>query len=176
MLLENNIQVAVAQQGIDLEDAIDLREIKNVKLANQLLKIRRKKKLSRDQQIQQENMQAQAQANISQQEASAQFEEQKQQTIANTAISIEQAKSNFETDRMLAEAEIKKQLMHLEFEMNMKLKDSENKERTKLERQKMNSSEKQTEMQVAAKKEKPFESKGNDVLGKGIDMSRFGPR
>ena len=175
-ILEQNIQVALGQQNIELEDAIDLRDIKNVKLANQLLKTRRKKKLARDQQMQQENMQAQAQANISQQEASAKFEELKQTTVANTAISIEQAKSNFETDRMLAEAEIKKQLMKLEFDMNMKLKGSENKERSKLERQKIQSSEKQTKMQTEAKKEKPFESKGNDVLGKGIDTSRFGPR
>ena len=174
--LEMNIQVALGQQNIELEDAIDLREIKNTKLANQLLKIRRKKKISRDQMMQQENMQAQAQANIQQQEASAGFEQQKQQTIANTAISIESAKADFDTKKMLAEAEVKKQLMYLEFEMNMKLKEAENKERAKLESQKMQSSEKQTSMQVGAKQEKPFESKGNDVLGKGIDMSRFGPR
>jgi len=174
--LEMNIQVALGQQNIELEDAIDLREIKNTKLANQLLKIRRKKKISRDQMMQQENMQAQAQANIQQQEASAGFEQQKQQTIANTAISIESAKADFGTKKMFAEAEVKKQLMHLEFEMNMKLKEAESKERAKLESQKMQSSEKQTSMQVGAKQEKPFESKGNDVLGKGIDMSRFGPR
>ena len=174
--LEMNIQVALGQENIELEDAIDLREIKNTKLANQLLKIRRKKKISRDQMMQQENMQAQAQANIQQQEASAGFEQQKQQTIANTAISIESAKADFATKKMFAEAEVKKQLMHLEFEMNMRLKEAENKERAKLESQKMQSSEKQTSMQVGAKQEKPFESKGNDVLGKGIDMSRFGPR
>jgi len=175
-LLENNIQQALSQQTIELEDVIDLREIKNIKLANQLLKIRRKKKLSRDQSMQQENMQAQADANIKQQEASAKFEEMKQQTVANTAISIESAKAEFETQKMLAEAEIKKQLMQLEFDYNIQLKSAESGERAKLEQQKMRSSEKQTSMQVGAKKEKPFESKGNDVLGKGIDMSRFGPR
>tara|TARA_R100001463_G_scaffold34027_1_gene75044 strand:+ start:1052 stop:3418 length:2367 start_codon:yes stop_codon:yes gene_type:complete len=175
-ILESNIQVALGQQTIELEDVIDLREIKNIKLANQLLKIRRKKKLSRDQSMQQENMQAQADANIKQQEASAKFEEVKQQTIANTAISIESAKAEFETQKMLAEAEVKKQLMQLEFDYNMRLKNTENRERAKLEQQKMNSSERQTSMQVGAKKEKPFESKGNDVLGKGVDMSRFGPR
>ena len=53
-ILENNIQMALQQQSIELEDAIDLREIKNIKLANQLLKIRRKKKIKRDQEMQQE--------------------------------------------------------------------------------------------------------------------------
>jgi hypothetical protein len=46
-LLENNIQVALSQQNIELEDAIDIREIKNLKMANSLLKIRRKKKKGR---------------------------------------------------------------------------------------------------------------------------------
>jgi hypothetical protein len=179
-ILEQNIQVAIGQKNIELEDAIDLREIKNVKLANQLLKIRRKKKIARDQQIQQENMQAQADANIKQQEASAKFEEMKQQTIANTAISIEQAKSDFETDRMFAEAETKKQLMKLEFDMNMQMKKMELEERSKLEREKERHADTRTRIQTAAKtdgdKNQAFESKGNDVLGKGIDMSRFGPR
>ena len=78
----------------------------------------------------------------------------------------------------MAEAEIKKQLMYLEFDMNMKLKEADNMQKQAIESQKMASSEKQTKMQVDAKKEttKPFESKGNDVMGKGIDMSRFGPR
>jgi hypothetical protein len=71
--------MALSATKIDLEDAIDLREIKNIKLANQLLKIRRKKKAERDQQMQQENMQAQAQANAQAQQAAAQAEIQKEQ-------------------------------------------------------------------------------------------------
>ena len=55
-ILENNIQMALQRENIDIEDAIDLREIKNIKLANQLLKIRRKRKMAKDQQMQQENM------------------------------------------------------------------------------------------------------------------------
>ena len=62
-ILENNIQMALQQGSIDLEDAIDLREIKNIKLANQMLKIRRKKKQEKDQAIQQQNIQMQSQAN-----------------------------------------------------------------------------------------------------------------
>ena len=62
-MLENNIQMALQQQSIELEDAIDLRNIKNIKLANQLLKIRRKKKQEADRRLQMENIQAQSQAN-----------------------------------------------------------------------------------------------------------------
>jgi hypothetical protein len=168
-MLENNIQVALGQQNIELEDAIDLREIKNIKLANQLLKIRRKKKIKRDQQIQQENMQAQSQANIAQQQAAAEFEMQKQQSSASTAISIEQAKSQFELEKLIQEAEIKKQ------------------SKTKVEAEKEDRKDNRTKIQATQQSElidqrnnnkapKNFESSGNDILGGVGDMSSFGPR
>ena len=120
-VLENNIQQALAQQTIDLEDAIDLREVKNVKLANQLLKVRRKKKLERDQRMQQENMQAQAQANIQQQQAAAQLEMQKKQADTNRELTLEQTKSRLQSDRMMMEAQLKKDLMNHEFEISLRL-------------------------------------------------------
>jgi len=185
-MLENNIQVALSQQNIELEDAIDLREIKNIKLANQLLKIRRKKKIKNDQRIQQENMQAQSQANIAQQQASAELEMQKQQSVAQTAISIEQAKSQFEIQLLTQEAEIKKQLMELEFQFNMQLKGGESQQKTQGEKEKEDRKDKRTKIQATQQSElidqrnnnkppKNFESSGNDILG-GIDMSGFGPR
>ena len=77
MLLENNIQQALAQQSIELEDAIDVREIKNLKLANQILKLRRQKKEEKDQLVQQQNIQVQSQANIQAQQVAAELEVQK---------------------------------------------------------------------------------------------------
>ena len=185
-ILEQNIQGTLAQQGIDLEDAIDIREIKNTKLANQLLKIKRKKKLQRDQQIAQENMQAQAEANIQQQQAAAEMEMQKQQTLAATTISIEEAKSNFEIEKLYQEAEIKKQLMQQEFEYNMQLKGTEVGQKSQGEKEKEDRKDRRTKIQASQQSElidqrknnkppKNFESSGNDILG-GIDMSEFGPR
>ena len=185
-MLENNIQVALGQQNIELEDAIDLREIKNIKLANQLLKIRRKKKMARDQKIQQENMQAQAQANIQQQQASAELEMQKQQQVAQTAISIEEAKSRFEIEKLNQEAQVKRQLMEQEFQYNMQLKGIETDQRSQVEKEKEDRKDNRTKIQATQQSEmieqrkgstgpKNFESSGNDVLG-GIDMSNFGPR
>jgi hypothetical protein len=185
-MVENNIQVALSQQNIELEDAIDLREIKNIKLANQLLKIRRKKKIQRDQQMQQENMQSQAQANIQQQEASAKFEMQKQEQMAQTAIAIEQAKVQFEIEKLYKEAEIKKGLMAQEFEYNMQLATGESQGRTNVEKEKEDRKDNRTKIQATQQSEmidqrknnkppKNFESSGNDILG-GLDMSEFGPR
>ncbi len=124
-ILENNIQTALSQQTIDLEDAIDLRDIRNVKLANQLLKIRRKKKMQKDQQMQQENMKAQADANAQQQQAAAQAEIQKKQAELQNEIQLETQKGEIKKSTLHAEAEVKKMLMDHEFELNMRMKEME---------------------------------------------------
>ena len=112
-ILENNIQVALAQQSIELEDAIDLRDIKNVKLANQLLKIRRKKKQERDQMVQQMNIQAQAQANAQAQQVAAQAEVQKNQANAQVQAQLEQVKAQLEAQKQAQEVAYKKELKQL---------------------------------------------------------------
>tara|TARA_R100001463_G_scaffold18639_3_gene46539 strand:+ start:1244 stop:3652 length:2409 start_codon:yes stop_codon:yes gene_type:complete len=119
--LEQNIQVALQSGGIDLEDAIDLRQIRNLKLANQMLKQKRRLKQERDQKAAQANMQAQAQANAKLAEQTALAETQKQQVLVDQKMQLEQAKSQFEIQRMQAEAEIKRQLMAEEFNYNVQL-------------------------------------------------------
>jgi len=119
--LEQNIQIALQSGGIDLEDAIDIRQINNLKLANQLLKQKRKKKAARDQQSQQGMIQAQAQANAKASEAAALAEVQKNAAMTESKVQLEQAKSNFEISRMQTELEIKKQLMAQEFEYQKQL-------------------------------------------------------
>jgi hypothetical protein len=186
-MLENNIQMALTQQTIDLEDAIDLREIKNVKLANQLLKIRRKKKMEADQAAQQQNIQAQAQANAEAQQVAAQAEVQKQQALTQQKLQLEQAKSKFELERLMQEVNLKKELMNHEFMINMRLKGMEletvnakekYKEDRKDERTKIQASQ-QSELIDQRKTNKPpknFESSSNDILGGGVGLNQFDPR
>tara|TARA_R110000751_G_scaffold87893_9_gene174020 strand:- start:14553 stop:16961 length:2409 start_codon:yes stop_codon:yes gene_type:complete len=119
--LEQNIQVALQAGGIELEDAIDLRQIKNLKLANQMLKQRRRLKQEKDQKIQHANIQAQAQANAELAEKTAMVEAQKQQVLTEQKVNVEQAKSQFEIERMQTEAEIKRMLMAEEFNYNVEL-------------------------------------------------------
>ena len=187
MLLENNIQVAVAQEGIDLEDAIDLREIKNIKLANQLLKIRRKKKQEKDQQIQQENIQAQNEANMQSQQAAAQLEIQKQQALSQAQAQLEQMKGQMESQKLQQEAQVKAQLMEQEFQYNMQLRQMDmqtimqregQKEDRKDTRTKIQATQ-QSEMIDQRKNEKPpknFESAGNDIVGGGFNLGAFEPK
>ena len=182
-LLEQNIQVALQTQSIALSDAIDIRQIKNIKLANQFLKLRQKQKIKREQKQQQANIQAQANAQAS--EKAAMAEVQKQQALTQEKVSIEQAKSQFEIQRMQTEAQIKRELMAEEFNFNMQLaqiranadgaKEKEIEDR-KDKRIKMQGSQ-QSELIQQRQTEglpKNFESSGNDVLG-GFGIEEFGP-
>jgi len=119
--LEQNIQIALKNGGIDLEDAIDIRQIKNLKLANQLLKQKRKHKIKRDQAQQKQMIEAQAQANAKASEAAAMAEVQKSQAMTESQVQVEQAKSQFEIQRMQTELTVKQQLMAQEFEYQKQL-------------------------------------------------------
>ena len=180
-MLENNIQMALQQQLIDLEDAIDLREIKNIKLANQLLKIRRKRKADNDNKVQRENMQMQSQLNVQAQEV------QKETAKTEAEVQLEQIKAQLESQRMGEEVEYKKQLMQLEFEMNMQLKDIEVEGQKTKERMKEDRKDERTRIQASQQSElieqrntgkspKNFESAGNDILGGGFDLGAFEPK
>ena len=186
-LLENNIQVALQQQTIELEDAIDIRDIKNIKLANQLLKIRRSKKQERDRQMQLENIQAQSQSNSQAAQVAAQVEVQKEQALSQNKAQFEQLKAQLDAQKMQQEVQLKKDLMALEFQYNMQLKGIEvqglkqreqEKEDRKDERTKIQATQ-QSEMIEQRKTGKPpknFESAGNDILSGNFDLGSFEPR
>ena len=185
-ILEKNIQIALQAGQIGLEDAIDIRQISNIKLANQYLKLSQKRKRERDQKAQQANIQAQAQANAQSAEKAALAEVQKQQALTESKVQIEQAKSQFEIQRMQTEASIKKQLMSEEFNYNIQLAEA----RARVERDKEKEIEnrkderariigtQQSEMISQRQNDelpKNFESAGNDSLG-GFGLEQFEPR
>jgi len=183
-LLENNIQMALQSGLIDLEDAIDLREIRNITLANQLLKIRRKKKQDRDQEIQQQNIQAQSQANAQAQQVAAQAEVAKSQAIVQNQSQLEQVKAQLKMQATEREAEIKKDLMNHEFQLNMQLKQMEVDGIKGKEKEKEDRKDERTKIQASQQSElidqrktgappKKFESAGNDILGGGFNLGGF---
>jgi hypothetical protein len=185
-MLENNIQVALAQQNIELEDAIDIREIKNIKLANQLLKVRRKKKIARDQLIAQQNIQAQAEANAQAQQVAAQAEVQKNQALTESKAALANVEMSLEIQKMQAEMEMKKQLMQQEFDFNMQLKKIEADAISNKDKMKEDRKDERTRIQASQQSElidqrnsgkapKNFESMGNDSIGGGFDLSDFSP-
>jgi len=185
-ILEQNIQIALQGGQIDLEDAIDIREVKNLKLANQMLKKRRKDKAARDQQAQQANIQAQAQANAQLAEQTAMAEAQKQQILTEQKLQLEKAKSDFEVQKMEREAQVKMQLMEQEFNYNMQLAQVQGQAKKQAEEFKEDRKDERTKIQATQQSElidqrkndllpKNFESAGNDTLG-GFGLEQFGPR
>jgi hypothetical protein len=120
--LEANIQVSLQQGSLNLEDAIDLRQIKNLKLANQMLKIKRKAKAKQDQASQQANIAAQGQAQADTAEKTAMAEVQKQEAIMSSKVQFEQATNQMEIQRMEIAAQLEAQKMQTKFQYDMQLK------------------------------------------------------
>jgi hypothetical protein len=185
-LLENNIQMAIQQQSINLEDAIDIREIKNLKLANQLLKIRRAKKQEMDREIQMQNIQAQAQSNSQAAQQAAQIEMQKNQAKTQSDAQLAQMQAQIDSQKMMQEVQAKKELMTLEFQYNMQLKGIEVEGLKMREKEKEDRKDLRTKIQATQQSElidqrktgkppKNFESTGNDLLG-GFNLEGFSPR
>ena len=119
--LEQNIQVALSKGGIDLEDAIDIRQIKNLKLANDLLKQKRKKKIAREQAQKQQMIEVQASANADAAERAAMAEVQKNQALTESEVQEAQAKSQMEIQRMQMASQIKQQEMEIQFGYDLQL-------------------------------------------------------
>ena len=185
-LLEQNVQMALQTQSIDLEDAIDIRNVNNLRLANELLKKRRQLKAKKDQAAQQANIQMQAQANAEAAERAAMAEVQKQQILTESTLQIEQGKSQFAIQKAQQEAELKKQLMQLEFEFNMQLTKAQSENKRSNENDKEDRKDERTRMQATQQSElidqrkndllpKDFESAGMDNLG-GFGLEQFAPR
>lgn len=184
-MLENNIQMALNKEHIDLADAIDIREVRNIKLANQLLKLRRRQKQERERQMQMENIQAQTQSNAQAAEAAAQAEVQKEQAIASTKAQLAQVQNELDIRKLDEEARRKKELMQFEYELNMRLKKLEHsvintkekyKEDRKDERSKMEASQQSELIQQRQNNAPPkrFESAGFDTMD-GFGLEQFEP-
>ena len=165
-LVEQNIQMALSKDQIHLEDVIDIRRIKNVKLANELLKYRRAKKVQKDQERAERNIAAQSEANAKAAQAAEMAKAQAEQIKTQAKSQLAEMQTQLDIKKLEHEAITKRELMQYEFDLNVKLKEMElnSKENVALNKAPSNPEPK-----------KGFESSGNDVLG-GIDLSGFEPR
>ena len=160
---EQNIQVALSSGGIDLEDAIEIRQIRNLKLANQMLKMKRKRKLQREREMQAEMAQQQAQANAQASQAAAEAEVQKQQALTSEKVNFEQAKSQFEIQRMQTEAEIKRQLMAEEFNYQLQLEQMKNQRESQKEQMIEDRKDKRTRI-AGTQQSQMIDQRQNDLM------------
>ena len=183
--LEQNIQMALSKQDINLEDAIDIREIKNIKLANQLLKLKRKQKQDREEQMAMQKQAMTAQQNLKAQEMASQLALQKQQAEIQGKMQLKQAEVAFEIEKMKNEAELKRSLMAEEFNYNMQLRDiSENalmqrenkREDAKAKRISQQNSEQSMLINQRKNNLPPQSFESNEDSLDGFDLSEFSPR
>ena len=162
-MIEQNIQMALQQNQIYLEDAIDIREIKNISLANQVLKYRRIKKQKEDQAAQTAQIQAQSQANAQAAEAAAMSEVQKNEAMTQSKVQIEQAKSQFEIQRMQTDAQLKTQLMAEQFQYDLQLAQMEKQNISQKEADIEDRKDKRTKIQ-ATQQSQMISQRQNDTL------------
>ena len=184
-MLEQNIQMALQRDSINLEDAIDIREIRNIKLANQVLKLKRKGKEDLDRQNKAAAAQQQGQINMQSQQMAAQTSMQKLQMETQATMQIEEAKAKFSVKKMQGEAAIKAELMNLEFQLQMKLKgvEVEGLKTRELQREDAKSqriSQSNTEQSKLIEQRKnnlpPVTFESNEDSLDGFDLAEFEPR
>ncbi|RLI47678.1 hypothetical protein DRO61_07645, partial [Candidatus Bathyarchaeota archaeon] len=183
--LEQNIQMALSKNDINLEDAIDIRELKNIKLANQLLKLKRKQKAEQEQKMKMQQQQAQAQAQMQSQQMAAQAAMQKSQAEMQGKMQLKQAEIAFEIEKMKNEAMLKSQLMAEEFDYNMKLRNiSEEalafregaRDKAKSERISQQNTEQSKMINQRKNNLPPLNFESNEDSLDGFDLAEFDPR
>jgi hypothetical protein len=184
-VLEQNIQMALSKGDINLEDAIDIREVKNIKMANQLLKVKRIQKQEKDQQMKLQMQQAQAQSNMQTQQAANQAALQKIQLEGQMKMQAKQAEVAFEIEKMKNEALLKSQLMDREFQYNVQLRGMEEvsinkreqeREKGKAERISQQNSEQSQLITQRKNNLPPINFESNEDTLDGFDLAEFDPR
>ncbi len=183
--LEQNIQIALSKGDINLEDAIDIREIKNIKLANQLLKVKRVKKQDREERLQMQQQAMVAQQNLQSQQMAAETTMAKIQAETQAKMQIKQAEVAFEIEKMKNEAVLKQQLMQTEFDMQMQLKGMETQTLKQREDEKEKAKDKRISIQNSQQSKlieqrknnlPPIDFESNEDSLDGFDLAEFEPR
>jgi len=183
--LEANIQMALSKGDINLEDAIDIREIRNLKLANQLLKVKRIKKQDREEKMQMQAQAITAQQQMQSQQLAAQTAMQKIQAETEAKMQIKQAEVQFDIMKMQKESEFKSHLMAEEFQYNQQLHGMQmdilsKREKYKEDEKAKRISQQNTEQSKLIDQRKnnlpPLSFESNEDSLDGFDLAEFEPR
>jgi len=183
--LEANIQMALSKGDINLEDAIDIREIKNIKLANQLLKVKRTAKQEREEKMAMQQQAMQSQIQQQSQQLAAQTAMQKLEMETRAKMQILQAEVAMNIEKMKAEAEIKGMLMEKEFQYNQQIHSMQNealsgREQSREDAKSKRISQQNSEQSKLINQRKnnlpPQKFESNEDSLDGFDLAEFNPR
>jgi hypothetical protein len=184
-MLEQNIQMALSKGDINLEDAIDIREIKNLKLANQLLKVKRKSKQEQDEQREMQKQAMISQQQLKSQELAAQVAMQTIELETQGKLKYKQGEMQLEIQRNKVEAQLKSQLMEQEFNYNLQLRGMDgmalsNREQSREEGKSQRISQQNSEQSKLINQRKnnlpPLNFESNEDSLDGFDLAEFEPR
>jgi hypothetical protein len=183
--LEANIQMALSKGDINLEDAIDIREIRNIKLANQLLKMKRVKLQEREEKMAMQKQAMIAQQQLQAQQLAAETAMQKLEMETRAKMQIKQAEVAFDMQKSEKEAMLKSQLMREEFDYNLQLRSMDVTNLTEREKMKEDAkakriSQQNTEQSKLINQRKnnlpPLSFESNEDSLDGFDLAEFEPR
>ena len=183
--LEANIQMALSKGDINLEDAIDIREIKNIKLGNQLLKVKRVKKQEREEKMEMQKQAMMAQQQMQSQQMAAQAAMQKIQLESQSKMQLKQAEVAFDIEKLKAEADMKRMLMAEEFQYQMQIAGIKESSLMSREDMKEMSKDKRVSMQNTQQSKlinqrknnlPPMNFESNEDTLDGFDLAQFEPR
>ena len=183
--LEANIQMALSKGDINLEDAIDIREIKNIKLGNQLLKVKRVKKQEREEKMEMQKQAMMAQQQMQSQQMAAQTTMQKIQLESQSKMQLKQAEVAFDIEKLKAEADMKRMLMAEEFQYQMQIAGIKESSLMSREDMKEMSKDKRVSMQNTQQSKlinqrknnlPPMNFESNEDTLDGFDLAEFEPR
>jgi hypothetical protein len=183
--LEQNIQMALSKNDINLEDAIDIREIRNIKMANQFLKMKRKALQQRESEMAMQQQAMQQQTQLQSQQMAAEAAMQKIQAETQSKMQIKQAEVAFEIEKLKNEAELKRQLMQTEFDFNMQLRgvsegalQSREDQREKAKAERISQQNTQQSQLINQRKNNlpPQNFESNEDSLDGFDLAEFEPR
>jgi hypothetical protein len=183
--LEQNIQMALSKGDINLEDAIDIRELRNLKLANQLLKLKRTKKLEREEKMAMQKQAITAQQQLQSQELAGQTAMQKIQGELQSKIQLKQMEVEFDIKKMQAEAELKSHLMREEFEYTMQMNGMQMQTLTKKQQDAEDAKDNRISLQNTQQSKlinqrknnlPPLDFESNEDSLDGFDLGEFEPR
>jgi hypothetical protein len=183
--LEANIQMALSKGDINLEDAIDIREIKNIKLANQLLKMKRVRLQEREEKMAMQKQAMVAQQQMQAQQLAAETAMQKIQMETQAKMQLKQAEVAFDIEKSNNEAALKSQLMREEFEYNVQIRSMEiqdflDRDKMKEDAKSQRISQQNTEQSKLINQRKnnlpPMSFESNEDSLDGFDLAEFEPR
>lgn len=119
--LKNKIDIALKEKSIELEDAIEIEQIGNIKLALEMLKHKKRKRDEYNVAREREKMEMQTASNIQSAREAAKASMEKVNAEAQAKMALENSKTQGQIAVLEKEVELKKELMAEEFEYKKQL-------------------------------------------------------